>query len=62
MFILAVISAALLSYYLAHHGAIVVGLGVGFFVTGLIMQFRTPGAGALNGIVTKTDILRAVKQ
>ncbi len=40
--VLDVIWAALLPYYLAHHWAIVVGLVGGFFVTGLIMQFRTP--------------------
>src|SRR5271154_784188 len=40
--VLDVIWAALLPYYLAHHWAIVVGLVFGFFVTGLIMQFRTP--------------------
>ena len=40
--VLGIIWAALLPYYLAHHWAIVVGLVAGFFVTGLIMQFRTP--------------------
>ncbi len=40
--ILDIVWAALLPYYLAHHWAIVVGLVAGFFVTGLIMQFRTP--------------------
>jgi len=40
--VLDVIWAAVLPYYLAHHWAIVVGLVGGFFVTGLIMQFRTP--------------------
>ena len=40
--ILDIIWATLLPYYLAHHWAIVAGLVAGFFVTGLIMQFRTP--------------------
>jgi len=40
--ILGLVWAALLPYYLAHHWAIVAGLVAGFFVTGLIMQFRTP--------------------
>ena len=40
--VLDVIWKALLPYYLAHHRAIVVGLVAGFFMTGLIMQFRTP--------------------
>src|SRR5271167_1429760 len=40
--VLDIIWAALLPYYLSHHWAIVVGLVAGFFVTGLIMQFRTP--------------------
>ncbi len=40
--ILSIIWAALLPHYLAHHWAIVVGVVAGFFVTGLIMQFRTP--------------------
>src|SRR5208337_35305 len=40
--ILDIIWAALLPYYLAHHWAIVAGLVAGFFVTGLIMQIRTP--------------------
>ena len=40
--VLDVIWRALLPYYLSHHWAIVVGLVAGFFVTGLIMQFRTP--------------------
>ncbi|MGA7443053.1 MAG: chloride channel protein [Candidatus Sulfotelmatobacter sp.] len=31
-----------LSYYLHHHWAIVPGVGLGFLVTGLIMQFLTP--------------------
>jgi CIC family chloride channel protein len=39
--VLEIIWATLLPYYLYHHGAIVVGLVVGFFVTGLIMQFST---------------------
>lgn len=38
--ILAVIWAALLPYYLAHHWAIVVGLSVGFFVAGLILRIK----------------------
>src|SRR5271167_1689536 len=29
-------------YYLLHHWAIVIGLLIGFTLTGLIMQFRTP--------------------
>ena len=40
--VLDVIWKALLPYYLTHHWAIVVGLVAGFFVTGMIMQFRTP--------------------
>jgi CIC family chloride channel protein len=40
--VLDVIWAALLPYYLAHHWAIVVGLVAGFFITGVIMQSRTP--------------------
>ncbi len=40
--VLDVIWATLLPYYLNHHWAIVVGLVAGFFVTGLLMQFRTP--------------------
>jgi chloride channel protein, CIC family len=40
--ILNIVWAVLLPYYLAHHWAIVPGLVAGFFVTGLIMQFRTP--------------------
>ena len=40
--VLDVIWATLLPYYLAHHWAIVVGLVIGFFVTGVIMQFCTP--------------------
>lgn len=33
---------AVLGYYLRHHWAIVPGLGAGFAITGLIMQFLTP--------------------
>jgi chloride channel protein, CIC family len=33
---------AVLAYYLAHHWAIIPGLVLGFFVTGLIMQYLTP--------------------
>ena len=40
--VLDIIWKSLLPYYLNHHWAIVVGLVAGFFVTGLIMQFRTP--------------------
>ena len=40
--VLNIVWAALLPYYLAHHWAIVVGLVAGFFITGVIMQSRTP--------------------
>ncbi len=40
--ILDTIWAALLPAYLAHHWLILPGLAVGFLLTGLIMQFRTP--------------------
>lgn len=34
--------AQILPFYLSHHSAIIPGLLVGFVLTGLIMQFRTP--------------------
>jgi len=40
--ILKVAWARILPLYLAHHWLIVPGLGIGFFVTGLIMQWCTP--------------------
>jgi len=46
LLILDIIGAALLPYYVAHHWAIAAGLVAGFFVTGPIMQFRTPDASA----------------
>ncbi|MGH8014403.1 MAG: chloride channel protein [Candidatus Binataceae bacterium] len=42
LLILTTIWGWMLPYYLHHHWAIVPGLVVGFFLTGLIMQFRTP--------------------
>ncbi len=40
--ILDTIWVRVLPYYLLHHWAIVIGLLIGFTLTGLIMQFRTP--------------------
>ncbi len=40
--ILDIIWARVLPYYLLHHWAIVAGLLVGFVLTGIIMQYRTP--------------------
>lgn len=40
--ILDIIWVRLLHYYLLHHWAIVVGLLIGFLLTGAIMQYRTP--------------------
>ena len=40
--ILDVIWVRVLPYYLLHHWAIVVGLLIGFLLTGIIMQYRTP--------------------
>ncbi len=40
--ILDTIWVRVLPYYLLHHWAIVIGLLIGFLLTGLIMQYRTP--------------------
>ncbi len=40
--ILDTIWVRVLPYYLLHHWAMVAGLLIGFFLTGLIMQYRTP--------------------
>ncbi|HLW70565.1 MAG TPA: chloride channel protein [Candidatus Binataceae bacterium] len=42
LLILGVIWPRVLPFYLAHHWAIVPGLLIGFLITGLIMQYRTP--------------------